>query len=109
MAKKKTTKKPDARVRLLRLAAWLVKKGAATREEVYAEFPTDYAGDASAREKLWSRDKYDMKRLGIPLVFAEEEGEKGAYVVDPTCCTLPLLEFAPEEAATVWTAGPAKR
>lgn len=99
--------KKDARRRLLRLAAWLVKKGEATREEIYAEFSRDYDGDAAANEKKWTRDKRDLKKLGIPVHFVEEEGEKGAYVVDPTACTLPRLEFAPDEAAVLWMAGQA--
>jgi proteasome accessory factor B len=107
VTKTKTGKKTDARARLLRLAAWLGKKGSATRDEIYAEFSADYSGDESAREMMWTRDKRDLRGLGIPIVFAEEEGEKGVYIVDPTSCTLPKLEFAPEEAAVLWTAGQA--
>ncbi len=103
----KATKKKDPRARLFRLAAWLAKKGEATHEEIYAEFSGDYDRDDAAAEKKWTRDKRDLRRLGIPIVFVEEEGEKGAYVVDPTACTLPRLEFTPEEAAVIWTAGQA--
>lgn len=99
--------KKDARRRLLRLAAWLVQKGEATREEIYAEFSREYDGDAAANEKKWSRDKRDLKKLGIPIQFVEAEGERGTYVVDPTSCTLPRLEFAPDEAAVLWMAGQA--
>jgi proteasome accessory factor B len=101
------TEKKDARRRLLRLAAWLVKKGEATREEIYAEFSRDYSGGAAANEKKWTRDKRDLNKLGIPIHFVEEEGEKGVYVVDPTSCTLPKIEFAPDEAAVLWMAGQA--
>jgi proteasome accessory factor B len=105
--KTKAGRRTDARGRLLRLAAWLGKKGSATRDEIYAEFSADYVGDKGSREKMWTRDKRDLRALGIPIVFAEEEGEKGVYIVDPTSCTLPKLEFAPEEAAVLWTAGQA--
>ena len=43
-----------------------------TREQIYEAFPDDYAGQGEAREKKWTRDKQDLKRLGIPLVFEEE-------------------------------------
>ena len=97
-----------AEARLLKLAAWLAARGEpATREEIYRAFPDDYAGKASAREKKWTRDKSDLRKLGIPIVFLEHEGEQGAYLVDAISCTLPRLEFAPEEAAVLWTAGQA--
>jgi proteasome accessory factor B len=84
-----------------------VRKGAATREEIYAEFSKDYVGDEAAKEKKWSRDKLDLRRLGIPILFHEEEGENGVYVVDPTSSSLPRLEFEPEQAAVIWAAGQA--
>ncbi|HET9594052.1 MAG TPA: WYL domain-containing protein [Anaeromyxobacteraceae bacterium] len=96
-----------SRTRLLRLAAWLVSRGSATREEIYAEFPDDYVGDDAAKEKKWTRDKNDLRRLGIPLLFREEEGEKGEYVVDPTSASLPRLDFEPAQAAVIWAAGQA--
>jgi proteasome accessory factor B len=96
-----------SRTRLLRLATWLVRKGAATREEIYAAFSKDYVGDEAAREKKWTRDKRDLRRLGIPVLFQEEEGENGVYVVDPTSASLPRLEFEPAQAAVVWAAGQA--
>ena len=96
-----------SRTRLLRLATWLVRKGAATREEIYAEFSKDYVGDAAAKEKKWTRDKRDLRRLGIPVLFQEEEGENGVYVVDPTSSSLPRLEFEPAQAAVIWAAGQA--
>jgi proteasome accessory factor B len=98
----------SADARLLRLAAWLhARREPVTREEIYAAFPDDYAGKADAREKKWTRDKQDLKKLGIPVGFLEEEGESGAYLLDPSACALPRLEFTPEEAAVLWTAGQA--
>ncbi len=104
------TARPTAKAaaRLVRLATWLVARGGPiTRAEIYEAFPGDYAGSAAAREKKWTRDKADLRRLGIPLLFDEEEGESGAYLVEVGACTLPGLEFTPEEAAVVWTAGQA--
>jgi len=98
----------SAERRLLRLAAWLVASGRpVTREEIYQAFPRDYTGKAEAREKKWTRDKRDLKRLGIPVVFVEEEDDRGAYLVDPTSCLLPKLDFSPEEASVLWMAGQA--
>ncbi len=93
---------------MLRLAAWLhARREPVTREEIYAAFPEDYVGKADAREKKWTRDKQDLKKLGLPVGFLEEEGENGAYLLDPSACALPRLEFAPGEAAVIWTAGQA--
>lgn len=78
-----------------------------TRAQIYEAFPDDYTGGDAAREKKWTRDKNDLHRLGIPLVFEEGEGEEGAYLVETGACTLPRLEFSPEEAAVLWTAGQA--
>ncbi len=100
--------RPSAEARLLRLAAWLhARREPATREEIYAAFPDDYSGKAEAREKKWTRDKQDLRRLGISVAFLEEEGTAGAYLLDPSACALPRIEFSPEEAAVVWTAGQA--
>ncbi|HZY03353.1 MAG TPA: WYL domain-containing protein [Anaeromyxobacteraceae bacterium] len=102
----RTATRGAAEARLMRLAAWLsARREPATREEIYQAFPEDYAGKAAAREKKWNRDKRDLNRLGIPVVFLEEAGEAGAYLVEPTACTLPRLEFPPAEAAVLWTAG----
>jgi proteasome accessory factor B len=98
----------SAEARLLRLAAWLhARREPATREEIYAAFPDDYAGRADAREKKWTRDKQDLKRIGLPLSFLEEEGDHGGYLLDPSACALPRLAFTAEEAAVLLTAGQA--
>ena len=105
MPARKKSRDP-AEARLLRLAAFLLARGGpVTREELYQAFPRDYAGKAEAREKKFTRDKRDLNRIGIPVVFVEEAGEAGAYLVEPTACTLPRLEFQPAEAAVLWTAG----
>ena len=97
-----------AEARLLKLATWLSSRGEpTTRQQVYEAFPDDYAGKDEAREKKWTRDKQDLRKLGIPVQFLEEEGPEGAYLVEATSCTLPRLEFLPEEAAVVWLAGQA--
>jgi proteasome accessory factor B len=103
-----TSRVTAAEARLLKLATWLSSRGdPVTRREIYEAFPDDYAGQADAREKKWTRDKLDLRKLGIPVLFLEEEGAEGAYLVLATSCTLPNLVFSPEEAAVVWTAGQA--
>jgi predicted DNA-binding transcriptional regulator YafY len=100
--------RPSAEARLLRLVAFLhERREPVSREEIFAAFPRDYTGNDAAREKKWTRDKQDLKRLGIPVGFLEEEGTNGAYLLDPSACALPRLEFTPEEAAVLWTAGQA--
>jgi predicted DNA-binding transcriptional regulator YafY len=101
-------RKSAAEARLLGLATWLVARDApVTREEIYEAFPGAYVGSLAAREKKWTRDKSDLHRLGIPLIFEENQGKEGAYLLDTSSCTLPKLEFTPEEAAVLWTAGQA--
>lgn len=97
--------KPDPRSaerRLLKLAAWFLAHGPATRAQVYEEFSRDYTGDAQAREKKWTRDKRDLERLGIPLRYTEDEG--GQYRLEPGSFYLPTLSFTPAEAAVLSTA-----
>jgi predicted DNA-binding transcriptional regulator YafY len=103
-----TSRGTAAEARLLKLATWLSSRGEpVTRQQIYEAFPDDYAGKAAACEKKWTRDKLDLRRLGIPVLFLEAEGDEGAYLVEATSCTLPRLDFSPEEAAVVWTAGQA--
>jgi predicted DNA-binding transcriptional regulator YafY len=103
-----TRKGTAAEARLLRLATWLSSRAEpVTRREIYEAFPDDFAGKPAAREKKWTRDKLDLRRLGIPVQFLEEEGAEGAYLVEASACTLPHLQFTPEEGAVVWTAGQA--
>jgi predicted DNA-binding transcriptional regulator YafY len=97
--------KPDSRTaerRLLKLAAWFLAHGPATRAQVYVEFSKDYTGDAQAREKKWTRDKRDLERLGVPLRYTDDEG--GKYRLEPGSFYLPQLSFAPAEAAVLSTA-----
>jgi predicted DNA-binding transcriptional regulator YafY len=96
---------PDERAaerRLLKLAGWFLAHGPATTEEVYAEFRAWYRGTPLAKEKLWTRDKRDLRRLGVPLRYAEDEG--GTYALEPGCFYLPRITFLPAEAAVLTTA-----
>ncbi|WP_242333371.1 YafY family protein [Anaeromyxobacter sp. SG66] len=97
--------KPDARAaerRLLKLAAWFLHHGPATRDQVYAAFSRDYIGSDASKEKKWTRDKRDLARLGVPLRFSEDDD--GTYRVEPNAFYLPRLSFTPAEAAVLATA-----
>ncbi len=91
--------------RLLKLAAWFLARGPATREDVYAEFPKDYRGTPAGMEKMWTRDKGHLQELGIPLHFSEDDG--GTYSIEPGSFYLPRLSLSPAEAAVLTTAAQA--
>jgi proteasome accessory factor B len=95
-------------VRCLRLAQWLLTQDEpASRERIYAAFPDEYRGSAAATEKKFSRDKVLLRKLGFALETVElgGRGEATGYVLDARSSALPLIEFTPEEAASVWAAG----
>lgn len=97
-----------AETRLLRLATWLIGRGEpATRAQIYEAFPGAYRGSAAARERKFTRDKDDLRRLG----FAVEKVELGpgeeqvGYLLDARSSSLPPIDLEPEEAALLWAAG----
>ena len=101
---------PDdtAAVRCLRLASWLLSQSEpVNRAQIYAAFPDDYRGGASAKEKKFGRDKNALKDLGfaIETVDLGHREEAKGYVVDAHACSLPPTEFTPDEAALLWAAG----
>jgi proteasome accessory factor B len=99
---------PNAETRLLRLATWLLDRTEpATRAQIYEAFGDDYRGRPEAKERKFSRDKDELRRLG----FAVEKVDLGraedqvGYLLDARSSSLPPLDLAPEEAALLWTAG----
>jgi proteasome accessory factor B len=110
--------------RLLNLVICLVStRSWLTKEQIRAAVP-QYADCASteAFDRMFERDKEDLRELGVPLVtgshsawFDDEQG----YRIDRGAYALPDLEFTPEElavlglASRVWQqaslAGPAAR
>ena len=107
---RRDVKEKTAEARLLGLAAWILEQSdPVTRQRIYEAFPDDYRGAAEAREKKFSRDKDALRRLGFNLEteqLGKDEGQVG-YSIDAHSCTLPTIEFTPEEAALLWTAGTA--
>jgi proteasome accessory factor B len=94
-----STTEDAAERRLLKLAGWFLAHGPATRDEVFDAFPRAYGGTPEGREKMWTRDKKDLQRLGVPLRYSEDEG--GTYHLEPNSFYLPRLSFTAAEAAVV--------
>ena len=102
---------------LLSTRSWLTKEQIRAAVPQYAECAT-----AEAFDRMFERDKEDLRELGVPLVTGSHsswfEDEQG-YRIDRTAYALPDLEFTAEElavlglASRVWQqaslAGPAAR
>ena len=102
---------------LLSTRSWLTKEQIRSAVPQYAECPT-----AEAFDRMFERDKEDLRELGIPLVTGSSsawfEDEQG-YRIDRGAYALPDLAFTAEElavlglASRVWQqaslAGPAAR
>jgi predicted DNA-binding transcriptional regulator YafY len=102
-----TPAKP-AEARLLGLASWILEQPEpVTRRQVYEAFPADYRGAPAAAEKKFSRDKDALRRLGFNIDVVPLGRNDTGYSIDPRSCALPAIEFTPEEAALLWTAGTA--
>lgn len=100
---------PDtAATRCLRLATWLLSQSEpVNRKRIYAAFPEYYQGSAMAREKMFTRDKSALRRLGYALETVElgSQEEATGYLLDARSSRLPPLEFTADEAALLWAAG----
>jgi proteasome accessory factor B len=102
---------------LLSTRSWLTKEQIRAAVPQYAECATTEAFD-----RMFERDKEDLRELGVPLVTGSHsswfEDEQG-YRIDRSAYALPDLEFSAEElavlglASRVWQqaslAGPAAR
>src|ERR671938_261664 len=102
---------------LLSTRSWLTKEQIRAAVPQYAECATTEAFD-----RMFERDKEDLRELGVPLVTGSHsswfEDEQG-YRIDRTAYALPDLEFSAQElavlglASRVWQqaslAGPAAR
>jgi proteasome accessory factor B len=104
-----STRKPvSAETRLLKLAAWLLSQGEpVTRSQIVEAFPDEYGGSPVASERKFTRDKDALRRLGYAIELVELGSKEDAvgYVIDARSCSLPKIDFTPDEAAMVWTAG----
>ncbi|MGB8931855.1 MAG: WYL domain-containing protein [Anaeromyxobacteraceae bacterium] len=95
---------PEARI--LKLVSFIVAQpGAVTAEQIFERFPGDYGTpktrtERESRERMFSRDKAAIRRLGFVLAKAGED----SYLIDPRSSKLPAIELDHDEALTVWTA-----
>ncbi len=102
-----TRSERPAEARLLGLASWILEQSdPVTRQQIFEAFPADYRG-AAAAEKKFSRDKDALRRLGFNLEVVPHGKNDSRYSIDSQSCALPAIEFTPEEAALLWTAGTA--
>ncbi len=93
--------------RLLRLAAWILSQGTpVTRGEIYAAFPDQYRGRDDAKERMFSRDKEALRRLGFNVETEEVGGDdQVGYTIEAHSSMLPPIDLGADEAAAAWTAG----
>lgn len=90
---------PEARI--LKLVSFILDAGPVSADRIFERFPDDYGkAKADAREKMFTRDKEAIRRLGYMLTL---EGED-SYLIDARSSTLPSVELGPDEALAVWTA-----
>jgi predicted DNA-binding transcriptional regulator YafY len=97
-----------AEARLLKLASWLLSQSEpVTRGQIVEALAAEYRGSAAAVEKMFSRDKDALRRLGYAIGTVElgSKQESTGYVIDAHACSLPAIDFTADEAAVVWTAG----
>jgi proteasome accessory factor B len=97
----RTKPKKKVEARLLDLASFiLAQPEGTTRDDIATAFPDDYGGaNKVSAEKMFTRDKDALKRLGYHLVA---EGDR--YHIDAHASAMPKLELSSEEAALIWTA-----
>lgn len=97
-----------AATRCLRLATWLLsQQEPVNRARIYAAFPEYYKGGPEAKERMFSRDKAALRKLGYALETVElgRREEATGYLLDARSSRLPSLEFTPDESALLWAAG----
>jgi len=86
----------------------LSKRGPLSAREIFDAMPPEaYAGDMAAKERKFSRDKAELRDLGLPLVSEADEEGLTLYSVDAAALFLPDVPFPAAERAALFTAGAA--
>ena len=89
--------------RLLEVVLCLTQSRAFVTKAQLRQAIEDYAGSVNdvAFERMFERDKADLRELGIPLETGGEPGEDEGYRIDLRTARLPSLQFTPEEATAL--------
>lgn len=76
--------------------------------EMFEELPAEaYGGDPAAAERKFSRDKADLKDLGLPIRTETDEDGVTRYTVDRDAFFLPDVPFPDTERAALFAVGAA--
>lgn len=117
MTARRTERLLNLVIALLSTRRWL------TKEQIRAAVPQyDECESTEAFDRMFERDKEELRELGVPLVTGGESawfGDEQGYRIDRDAYALPEIEFTPAElavlgiASRVWQqatlAGPAAR
>ncbi len=107
MSAKRTERLLNLTICLLAARRFLTKEQIRAAVTAYAECPTD-----EAFERMFERDKDELRELGIPLETGTHEalfGDEVGYRIDRGAYALPEVTFTPEELAVLGLAARAWR
>ena len=107
MSKKRTERLLNLTICLLATRRFLAKEQIRRAVKAYEECPTD-----EAFERMFERDKDELRELGIPLETGTDEawfGDEVGYRIDRHAYELPEVTFTPEELAVLGLAARAWR
>lgn len=86
--------------RLINLIAFLLDCGQPVTATHLRETVSGYGSDQSdeAFQRMFERDKQELRELGIPLVVTEDDGGEAAYTIDRAAYYLPPIHVDYDEA-----------
>jgi len=90
--------------RLLNLTmALLATRRYLTKAEIFTRV-AGYGGSTEANDRMFERDKDDLRELGIPLLVGTDDPlseQEDGYRIDPMAYSLPAISFTAGEASVV--------
>jgi len=95
--------------RVLDLLAYLLAaRRPVSANKLFEAFADEYSGSAEARDRKFSRDKEQLRDLGIAIVHVPgEEEDEGGYRIDRGAFYLPEIDLTPDERAALFAVGAA--
>lgn len=97
--------------RLLDLVALLLaSRRPVPPRQLFELFAAEYGGTDQARDRKLSRDKAELRELGIPLEYVEpdaDDDDEGGYRIDRAQLYLPDVRLTPDEKAALFVVGAA--